>query len=80
MNAAHVKALMPAISERYMNTETWKGMAPDKISDLDIEVSYLIDSALFDANTEDYKTFPDAWRQQLLSQIFMMLRAGGTLN
>lgn len=53
---------MPAISERYMNTETWKGMAPDKIADLDIEASYLIDSALFDANTEDYKTFSDTWR------------------
>lgn len=80
VTATHTKHMMPAISERYMNAETFKGMAPEHLPALDMEIQYLVDSALFDSRTEDYKTFGPEWRDQLLNQLFVVLRAGGALN
>ena len=71
---------MPAISERYCSTENWKGMNPEQLKQYDMSINYLIDDALFNKECSDYKTFTQAWRDDLLNIIFTMLRAGGTLN
>ena len=80
VTAKHSQALMPALSERYCTGEHFKGMAPTKLSFLDMDVNYLVDSALFDNTQEDFKSFSQAWRDELLSQLFCILRAGGNMN
>ncbi|CAL5970775.1 Conserved_hypothetical protein [Hexamita inflata] len=80
VTARHESALMPALSERYCSNETFKGMSPTKLEFIDMDVSCLLDAALFDNTCKDYSTFTPVWRDEVLCQIFAVLKAGGSMN
>ncbi|KAE8302079.1 hypothetical protein GL50803_008942 [Giardia duodenalis] len=73
-------ALLPAISHRFVSGSSFKGRTPHKLQRLDMDVSYEIDEALFDVDSELYQLFTPEWRSELLCALFSILRAGGALN
>lgn len=50
-------ALLPAISHRFVSGSSFKGRTPHKLQRLDMDVSYEIDEALFDVDSELYQLF-----------------------
>ncbi|EFO64952.1 Hypothetical protein GLP15_786 [Giardia lamblia P15] len=73
-------ALLPAISHRFVSGNSFKGRTPHKLQRLDMDVTYEIDEALFDVDSELYQLFTPEWRSELLCAFFSILRAGGALN
>ncbi|KAH0574953.1 hypothetical protein SS50377_22570 [Spironucleus salmonicida] len=72
--------LMPAVSAKYVQGETFKGMAPETLQKFDMELNFLLDKDLFSFDDEQDVIFDAAWRSEILNIVFSLLRSGGSLN
>lgn len=80
VRAARLEALMPAVSARFVAGDAFKGCAPRRLPGVDADLCFEVDEALCDPEDPKHALFGDAWRAELLANLFMLLRAGGALS